>query len=109
MMWNALKAQFNFFVSYVFNKCICLMTEPEEFHDNMVAFNSDNCNVMKGRHNLVITKLKAKQPHIQDVGCVCHLAQLATGWGMKASVEHLLVGVYSHFDKRYVLKKEKYV
>ncbi|XP_056457461.1 uncharacterized protein LOC130391378 [Gadus chalcogrammus] len=57
---------------------------------------------MKGRHNSVITKLKAKQPHIQDVGCVCHLAQLATGCGikaMKAPVEQLLVGVYSHFDK----------
>ncbi|XP_060794493.1 uncharacterized protein LOC132897129 [Neoarius graeffei] len=57
---------------------------------------------MKGRHHSVITKLKARQPNVQDVGCICHLAQLATGCGikaMKAPVEDLLVGIYSHFDK----------
>lgn len=73
--------------------------------DNLLAFNSDNCSVMKGKHHSVITKLKASQPYVQDVGCICHLAQLATGCGIKAikaPVEDLLVGVYGHFDKRRV-------
>lgn len=52
--------------------------------DNLVAFNSDNCSVMKGKHHSVITKLRASQPYVQDVGCICHLAQLVTGCGVKA-------------------------
>lgn len=71
--------------------------------DNLVAFNSDNCSVMKGKHHSVITKLRASQPYVQDVGCICHLAQLVTGCGIKAikaPVEDLLGGVYSHFHKR---------
>lgn len=73
--------------------------------DNLVAFNSDKCSVMKGKHHSVITKLRASQPYVQDVGCICHLAQLVTGCGIKAikaPVEDLLGGVYSHFHKRSV-------
>nr|XP_055075693.1 uncharacterized protein LOC129455070 isoform X2 [Misgurnus anguillicaudatus] len=72
--------------------------------DNLIAFNSDNASVMKGRHNSVISRLKTSQPHVQDLGCICHLAQLATGCGIRAAkvpVEDILVGIYTHFDKRY--------
>lgn len=71
--------------------------------ENLIAFNSDNPNVMKGRHNSVISRLKTSQPHVQDLGCICHLAQLATGCGIRAAqvpVEDFLVGIYNHFDKR---------
>ncbi|XP_050964414.1 uncharacterized protein LOC127164487 [Labeo rohita] len=69
--------------------------------DNLIAFNSDNASVMKGRHNSVISRLKTSQPHIQDLGCICHLVQLATGCGIRAAqvpVEDILVGIYTHFD-----------
>uniref|UniRef100_A0A1A8NSA0 Connexin 27.5 n=1 Tax=Nothobranchius rachovii TaxID=451742 RepID=A0A1A8NSA0_9TELE len=70
--------------------------------ENLIAFNSDNASVMKGRHNSVISGLKTSQPHVQDLGCICHLAQLATGCAIKAAqvpVEDILVGIYTHFDK----------
>ncbi|KAL0978021.1 hypothetical protein UPYG_G00164880 [Umbra pygmaea] len=70
--------------------------------DNLIAFNSDNASVMKGRHNSVISRLKTSQPHVQDLGCICHLVQLATGCGIRAAqvpVEDILVGIYIHFDK----------
>ncbi|KAK5873254.1 hypothetical protein PBY51_018312 [Eleginops maclovinus] len=70
--------------------------------DNLIAFNSDNASVMKGRHNSVISRLKTSQPHIQDLGCICHLVQLATGCGIRAAqvpLEDILVGIYTHFDK----------
>ncbi|XP_054601663.1 uncharacterized protein [Nothobranchius furzeri] len=70
--------------------------------ENLIAFNSDNASVMKGRHNSVISRLKTSQPHVQDLGCICHLAQLATGCAIKAAqvpVEDFLVGIYTHFDK----------
>ncbi|KAL6459468.1 hypothetical protein MHYP_G00329400 [Metynnis hypsauchen] len=70
--------------------------------ENLIAFNSDNASVMKGRYNSVISRLKTSQPHVQDLGCICHLVQLATGCGIKAAqvpVEDILVGIYTHFDK----------
>lgn len=57
---------------------------------------------MKGRHNSVISRLRGSQPNVQDLGCICHLVQLATGCGIKATklpVEDILVGIYTHFDK----------
>ncbi|XP_048861340.1 uncharacterized protein LOC125728385 [Brienomyrus brachyistius] len=47
-------------------------------------------------------RLKTSQPHIQDLGCICHLVQLAIGCGIRAAqvpVEDILVGIYTHFDK----------
>nr|XP_054588381.1 uncharacterized protein LOC129153197 [Nothobranchius furzeri] len=70
--------------------------------ENLIAFNSDNARVMKGRHNSVISRLKTSQPRVQDLGCICHLTQLATGCAIKAAqvpVEDVLVGIYTHFDK----------
>ncbi|KAJ7996409.1 hypothetical protein DPEC_G00236780 [Dallia pectoralis] len=57
---------------------------------------------MKGRHNSVISRLKTSQPHVQDLGCICHLVQLATRCGIRAAqvpVEDILVGIYTHCDK----------
>lgn len=71
---------------------------------NLIAMNSDSASVMKGHHNSVISRLRASQPHVQDLACICHLVQMATGAGMKASkigIEDILQGIYGHFDKRY--------
>jgi hypothetical protein len=69
----------------------------------VVAFNSDNASVMKGRHNSVASRIKAVQPGLIDVGCICHLVQLATGCGVKAlrqPIEEVLSSIYAHFDIR---------
>ncbi|RXN02294.1 AC9 transposase [Labeo rohita] len=81
--------------------CFLFPIEKEASHGITFAFNSDNASVMKGRHNSVISRLKTSQPHIQDLGCICHLVQLATGCGIRAAqvpVEDILVGIYTHFD-----------
>nr|XP_034963510.1 uncharacterized protein LOC118081241 isoform X1 [Zootoca vivipara] len=70
--------------------------------ENLIAFNSDNASVMKDKHDSVISRLKTSQPHVQDLGCICHLVQLATGCAIRAAqvpVEDILVRIYTHFDK----------
>ncbi|XP_034965228.1 uncharacterized protein LOC118082233 isoform X2 [Zootoca vivipara] len=70
--------------------------------ENLIAFNFDNASVMEGKHNSVISRLKTRQPHIQDLGCICHLVQLATGCAIRAAqvpVEDILVRIYTHFGK----------
>ena len=72
---------------------------------NVVSFMSDNCSVMKGSRNSVITRIREKNPHIFDMGCVCHLANLCTVAAVKTlplPVEDLLVDVYFHFYHRYI-------
>lgn len=70
----------------------------------MIAFNSDNCSVMKGQRNGVIAKLRDVNPHIIDVGCVCHMANLAVGKSLKRSlynVDELVCDLVSYFNNRY--------
>ena len=43
---------------------------------NVVGFESDTANVMIGKHNSVLSRVKAKQPGVFSQGCVCHLANL---------------------------------
>ena len=50
---------------------------------NAIAFMSDTTNVMKGMHLGVHKLVKDKNPHIHDVGCICHLADLVVKAGMK--------------------------
>ena len=52
---------------------------------NLLSFTSDTCNVMKGVRGGVIAKLRAVQPSIIDVHCVCHLLSLC----VKAAVKTL--------------------
>ena len=56
---------------------------------NLLAFNSDTCNTMKGRRNGVVKHLKEKQPNLVDFGCICHLENLA----VKAAVKTLPINV----------------
>lgn len=68
---------------------------------NVFAFNSDNCSVMKGQRNGLISKLRKVSPNIIDVGCVCHLANLAVGTTLKkvpVNVDELLCDIFSHFS-----------
>ena len=44
---------------------------------------------MKGQRNRLIGKMRMENPDIIDVGCMCHLANLAVG----ASLKRVLVNV----------------
>ncbi len=69
---------------------------------NVVAFESDTTNVMVGKHNSVLSRVKEKQPQVYSQGCVCHLANLALLAGVKAlpiDVDDFFVDLYYYFEK----------
>ena len=52
----------------------------------MVGFESDTTNVMVGKHNSLLSRIKDKQP---SQGCVCHLANLSLLAGVKSLPVHV--------------------
>lgn len=77
---------------------------------NPISFMSDNCSVMTGKHNSVVTRIKEKAPVLFDFRCVCHLANLCAIASVKAlvlPVEDLLVEVFFHFHHS-SNRKERY-
>lgn len=69
----------------------------------MKSFNSDNCNAMKGHKSGLIAQIRKVAPNVIDVGCVCHLANLAVGEALKTSpvnIDDLLCSINTHFNMR---------
>lgn len=69
-------------------------------YDRMICFNSDTCNTMKGQRNGVVRHLRDQQPALIDLGCICHLENLALKAAMKTlpvSIDSLLVDINTHF------------
>ena len=50
---------------------------------NVVGFESDTANMMIGKHNSVLCRVKDKQPGVFSQVCVCHLANLCLLQGIK--------------------------
>lgn len=70
---------------------------------NVIAFNSDNCSLMKGKKGGVIAKIKEVNPRVIDIGCICHLSNLAVGASIKNAlfnVDDLLCDIFHHFSLR---------
>ena len=77
---------------------------------NLIAFSSDNCSVMKGKHNSVLSRIRNIQPDVLDIGCISHLANLCCVAAVKQlplPVEELLIDVYFHFSHG-AKRKEEY-
>lgn len=97
---------FNFFYFFFLQHSMKYTLHCRKFDiswTNVVAFTSDNCNVMKGTNNSVLSRIKAVQPDVLDVGCICHLLNLCCGSAVKQlpiSVDDLLISIYFHFNKR---------
>lgn len=69
-------------------------------YEQMISFNSDTCNTMKGKHNGVIKHLKDQQPALVDLGCICHIENLALTSAMRTlpvGVDSILVDINTHF------------
>ena len=67
---------------------------------NLLVFNSDTCNTMKGQRNVVVKHLKDKQPGLVDFGCICHLENLAVKAVVKTlptNIDAFLVDINTHF------------
>lgn len=65
-----------------------------------MGFASDTANVMVGLHNSVLSRVRAKQPQVFSLGCLCHLANLCAVSAVKTlpvSVDSLLIDVFYHF------------
>ena len=65
-----------------------------------IAFMSDTANVMKGARSGIQTLIKDENPHVYDVGCICHLADLMVKAGMKVlsvDIDQLFVDTFYHF------------
>jgi len=79
---------------------------------NCIGYSSDNCNVMTGKKNSVLSRVREQNPNVFDLGCVCHLANLCVQAAVKTlplPVEDLLIDIYFHFfhsSKRKELYKE---
>nr|XP_022334271.1 uncharacterized protein LOC111131162 [Crassostrea virginica] len=55
---------------------------------------------MKGKKNSVLSRVKEAQPHVMDIGCICHLANLCCQAGVKTipyPIDEMLVDIYYHF------------
>lgn len=74
-------------------------------HNNLdfsecIAFMSDTTNVMKGARSGVQRLIRNECPHVLDVGCICHLADLTVKASMKAlpvDIDQLFVDVFTTF------------
>ena len=65
---------------------------------NLMSFTSDMCNVFRKGG---IAKLRALQPKVIDIHCMCHLVNLCVKTAIKAlriKVDDLLVDIYYHFQ-----------
>ena len=76
---------------------------------NVVGFESDTTNVMVGKHNSVLSRIKSKQPGVFSQGCVCHLSNLCLLAGVKAlpiDVDDFFVDLFYFFNKSTKRKEE---
>ena len=77
----------------------CLVSRGLRY-EHLVCFNSDTCNTMKGQRNGVVRYLRDKQPDVLDLGCICHLENLAVKAAMKSlpiKIDSLMVDINTHF------------
>ena len=77
----------------------CLVSRGLQYQ-HLICFNSDTCNTMKGQRNGVVRHLRDQQPDVLDLGCICHLENLALKAAMKSlpiNVDSLLVDINTHF------------
>ena len=61
---------------------------------------SDTASVMKGTRSGVQKLIKNEMPHLYDVGCICHLADLALKAGLQTlpiDIDQLFVDVFYYF------------
>ena len=76
---------------------------------NVVGFESDTTNMMIGKHNSVLSRVKVKQPNVFSQGCVCHLSNLCLLAGVKAlpvDTDDFFVDLFYYFDKSAKRKEE---
>ena len=96
---QVLSCRYNYFLSIAFS-----FPDNALFHGEMLSHLTATIAMLwKAKKISVMTRIKEKQSSVFDLGCICHLANLAVGVGIKQfplPIEDLLVDVYCHFDRR---------
>lgn len=71
--------------------------------EKLVGFGSDGANVMRGKRNSVLTRMKNAQPHLYSLHCSCHIANLCAISSCQAFLppgfEEWLMQMAYFFDK----------
>ncbi|XP_018412570.1 PREDICTED: uncharacterized protein LOC108787494, partial [Nanorana parkeri] len=83
----------------IFNSIASSMHDKDLEWSNCVGFSSDNCNVMIGKNNSLLSRVKAPAAHI---GCPSHLVNICAKTAAKElsmSPEELLIDIYYYFEK----------
>ena len=52
------------------------ITQAGLSYEKLIGWNSDGASVMLGRRNSVVSRLKAKQPNLYVIHCICHVSHL---------------------------------
>ena len=72
----------------------------------MKGYSADNCNVMFGKHNSVLSRVREKtNGQVFDMGCICHIVNLCAGAAVKSlglPVDDLLIDIFYFFSSRYM-------
>lgn len=71
-------------------------------YSKLVGMGSDGTNVMLGKRNSVLTRLKAKQPSLISFHCNCHLAALIANHACSVLpdyLEDLTISIWYYFQK----------
>ena len=76
---------------------------------NVFGFESDTANVMIGKHNSILSRVKGKQPGVFSQGCVCHLANFCLLQEIKClpvEVDDFFVDLFYYFEKSFKRKEQ---
>lgn len=87
----------------IFNYIASSMHDKGVEWSNCVGFSSDNCNVMIGKNNSVLSRVKAQAPHIHSVACPSHLVNICAKTAAKelsVSPEELLIDMYYYYFEK---------
>ena len=73
---------------------------------NVKGYGADNCNVMLGKRNSVLSRVREKTDgRVFDLGCVCHIVNLCVGAAVKSltlPIDDLLIDIFYFFNSRYI-------
>lgn len=71
------------------------------YKENLIGFASDGANVMTGKHNSVMSRLKEEIPNIFLMRCICHSFHLCASVAcekLPRGVEDLVRDIYIFFQ-----------
>lgn len=76
---------------------------------NILGFAADTTNVIFGKNNSVVSKIKSINPHCIFVKCVCHSSALAVSYACRTlprSLDQIVKETYSYFSHSSKRKRE---